>query len=168
MVLVAEPLACRCHCYGTPTHCALSCMLNGRWIVSVSVCVCAMTTCSYWHRFLPRTGGTRQFCLQIKSSHSCVIRKCSFNLQISRCCVFKKKNCAHCVHICFTTAVYILFYWCTQCVVCFLFVFGRMQSSVYWSFWCSLVEASVFSLSEKSCESSSVLLGNFLMLIFKV
>ncbi len=167
MVLEAEPLACRCHCYGTPTHCALSCMLNGRWIVSVSVCVCAMTTCSYWQCFLPRTGGTRQFCLQIKSSHSCVIRKCSFNLQSSRCCVFNFFLCPLCSHLLHYCCLHSVF-WCTQCVVCFLFVFGRMQSSVYWSFWCSLVEASVFSLSEKSCESSSALLGNFLMLIFKV
>lgn len=40
VVLVAEPFACRCHCYGTPTHCALSCMLSAADGLCVCVCVC--------------------------------------------------------------------------------------------------------------------------------
>lgn len=42
-------------------------------------CVRAVTALCYWQALLMRTGGNWHFCLQIKSSHSCVTRKRCFH-----------------------------------------------------------------------------------------
>lgn len=129
VVLVAEPLACRCLCYGTPTHCALSCMLNGRWSVCVYafVCVCFDYLLLLMPLFVSdRWQPTVLLANKIQSQlfdQKVLVQPSKFPSLFCFLFLFSP--------FVFTFASLPLFTFCFIDVVQVLFVFGRMQYFVY-------------------------------------